>query len=301
MKNLDTTIENYLTGNLPADEVSKFEQFLSQNPDAQSQLDLQKDIIEGIKQMRKNELKSKLSSIDPKAGSNPIIQKLAIAATTLVGTAIVSIGIYTASYDHESSTPAVNNTTDNQISSVIETQPETPVNQTIPNDLTQENKEEELVTNEVISPEVIESPESNKPTVSMVNTPTEGQITPSHSPRPNVFMDVDEGENDPDHENIEEPNSSSIGQNIAEGSTLSYSIDTDCTSDENGYTYSGMKLQLCGDFNKSEFTIYKDAVEDNFYFAYENNYYKIVESNKFEKFSHNKLTSSKVIKRLVKK
>ena len=50
MKNIDSTIEQYLLGNLSADEVKAFEHEIQNNPDIKSEVNMQRNIIEAIKE-----------------------------------------------------------------------------------------------------------------------------------------------------------------------------------------------------------------------------------------------------------
>lgn len=286
MNNLNNVIEDYLTGKLSAQEISDFENLVSDNSDVKKELNSQKEIIESIKQARRHDLKTKLSTMNPKAGAT-IPQKLIIATSTLIGAAIVSLGIYSAAGNKK--VEQVNNKVN------------------IPTEIT------EISIPENSSTIISKKSEANKTITIQEETVTEkSNITVSEKKTSDITKPVSEkididnlvlddisDELDEIHrteENVAEMTSSSISTT----NQITYSVKTDCNQTENGYTYNAGTLQLCGDFKESEFVIYKDGSTGNFYFAYKNDYYKIVESNSFEKFENNILKDSKTIKRLPK-
>ena len=57
-------IENYHAGRMSPDESSAFERELSSNPDLKSESDFQGEIIEGLKDYRKSQLKARLDAVD---------------------------------------------------------------------------------------------------------------------------------------------------------------------------------------------------------------------------------------------
>lgn len=58
-------IERYLSGQMSPDEISKFESLAEVNPELQQQLQFQSEIIDGIGNFRKAELKARLEGLDP--------------------------------------------------------------------------------------------------------------------------------------------------------------------------------------------------------------------------------------------
>ena len=63
--NQQNQIEAYLSGQMTPEEVSKFESLLEVNPELQQQLAFQTEIIQGIGNYRKTELKARLEAINP--------------------------------------------------------------------------------------------------------------------------------------------------------------------------------------------------------------------------------------------
>lgn len=76
-------IEDYLLNKLSAEESSKFAGEVSSDPLLKQEVDFHSDIIDALKEHRKNELKRRLSQVDI---TKPVSigQKLAIAAATLL-------------------------------------------------------------------------------------------------------------------------------------------------------------------------------------------------------------------------
>lgn len=81
-KNLDR-IDDYLSGNLNQEQTSLFEAELNNNPTLKEDVDAQQQIIKGVREFRKSELKSRLNALNTPSSSFAW-QKLAIAASTLV-------------------------------------------------------------------------------------------------------------------------------------------------------------------------------------------------------------------------
>ncbi len=63
--NQHNQIEAYLSGQMTPEEVSQFESLLEVNPELQQQLTFQSEVINGIGQYRKTELKARLDALDP--------------------------------------------------------------------------------------------------------------------------------------------------------------------------------------------------------------------------------------------
>lgn len=297
MKNLDTVIEDYLTGKLSPEELSHFEKLISENQNLQEELTIQKDIVDSIKQARKNDLKVKLAAMKPNAGLS-IPQKLIIASATLIGASLLTLGIYSSVSTEEltESTPSTNTT-------LIETDTETPQKGIILDKKTNENTTNVIA--KIIEPkntksESIDIAKEITATVAKDKVEAQAQNKVEAINLDDLLQDDISDELDELH-NVDTTAPENLNSGtISSTNQISFGVITDCNEDVNGYTYSRGSLLLCGDFKESEFTIYKDGGSGKFYFSYKNDYYKIVESNSFEKFEDNLITNLKIIERLPK-
>jgi len=106
MDNNKELIDNYLSGNLNQETSLQFEKRLAIDKEIQQEVVFQKDVIQGIKQYRKAELKSRLNALDVSVISYSSIWKnLAIAASTLVISG--TIALYVTNNDEKSYTERI--------------------------------------------------------------------------------------------------------------------------------------------------------------------------------------------------
>jgi hypothetical protein len=91
MSNLEL-IDDYLTNRLNELERKSFEQQMSSDPTLKADVELQKEIIQGLKQARAAELKAMLNKV-PVATPTFYLSPLRIAAG-LIGTAVLATGLY---------------------------------------------------------------------------------------------------------------------------------------------------------------------------------------------------------------
>jgi len=93
MDNNINLIDDYLTGNLNADQLISFEKKLISNPEVGHEVDLQKKIIEGIQESRKFELKSRLNALEVSTQNPFNWKKITIAASALLLTGSIAVYI----------------------------------------------------------------------------------------------------------------------------------------------------------------------------------------------------------------
>ena len=99
MNNNIDLIDNYLTGKLSRKKELQFEQDLAAKPTMQQEVDFQKNVVEGIKNFRKAELKSRLNAIDlSTAGSYSAWKKIGVTASTILISGV--IGLYITNNDN---------------------------------------------------------------------------------------------------------------------------------------------------------------------------------------------------------
>lgn len=102
MSNLEK-ISAYLENEMSAEERQNFEQSVASNPELERELNLQKDIIEGIKEARKNELKAIMDNV-PIGGTIGLGGSITFGklATGIAVVGLFSLGAYYLINDTES-------------------------------------------------------------------------------------------------------------------------------------------------------------------------------------------------------
>ena len=94
-RNQISRIEEYHRGNMSSEEMMSFEKDLASNPELRSESNFQGDIINGIKEIRKSQLKARLDAIDVAPGWLEFAQQSTlvksfggVALATLIGTGV---------------------------------------------------------------------------------------------------------------------------------------------------------------------------------------------------------------------
>ena len=92
---LQDKIDQYHTGRMSSKEASSFEKELASDPSLQAESDFQSDIIDGLKEYRRAELKARLSAVDVSPVWYDFVQQSTllksfggVAVATLVGTGV---------------------------------------------------------------------------------------------------------------------------------------------------------------------------------------------------------------------
>ncbi|MFN3403169.1 MAG: hypothetical protein ACK40G_03680 [Cytophagaceae bacterium] len=96
-------IDSFLSGKLKGEEKAFFEEAMSKDPLIKNEIQLQKDIIDGLKNARKAELKARLNNIEVVGTGSSFINNAAILkfAASVVITAVVGTSIYYFTRTHE--------------------------------------------------------------------------------------------------------------------------------------------------------------------------------------------------------
>lgn len=292
MRNIDSTIEQYLQGSLSAEEVKTFEQEMQSNPEIQSEVNMQKNIIEAIKQTKRMELKASLSQINPSYVS-PLTQKIAIAAVSLLTVSLVSVGIY--------STIAKNDVIDIKEDTQIVIATEKQVNPDVENVLSKE-KNTTTENTELAVQELSQSTSTAKvKTPSNKNNPiSKSSSTSSSNTTLNQKKSFDPlalGQDSGDDNDISAKNGrieTDKSSNTIENSKVDYSVDPNY--DFLGYKYDGKNLQLLGKFAGEAYIVEKKM--NLLVLRYNNKIYQIIESNKVERLDKHQITNQKIIDQL---
>ena len=278
----------YLDGELAADDAQAFEQEMQNNPELDRLIKDQKDIVEGIKSYRKQEIIARLDNLPiPSAGvSTGSLVKVA-SAVLIVGA--VSFGVYQF-IPQDPAESAV------EESSLVEKQQDNSTNDA-----------QVEVTSEPEGTETVSAPAVTNETPPKESDETEGQTTTVEEediasdvvmpavPEPDMNLD-DEGEDD-----LEMPTSSIGVVEVSETSTMEVEINS-----EGQYTFHYQvvndRLVLYGNFSDEPYQIIEINVrqERQWYLYFKENYYSI-EKQHAEITPLERLTNASLIEALNKR
>jgi hypothetical protein len=255
-------IDDYLANRLQGKDKAAFEGQLSQDPALKSELELQRHIVDGIKQARATELKAMLSKVPVgSAGGQIEFSVLRIAAGVLVA-GVVSASVYY--YLQPSKFPPIENAAADitQKDKVIpkEDQPEAAVAQP-------EGAQEETVI----------SPDKDEDKDGIAKTPA-GESTPAVKPQ------IELADPSADLSENEQPRSEiPVLGDKAEISPSQVQVEMDSSNKKYNfhYQFAGNKLMLYGSFNRSLYEVLEiNSGNHALFFYYKNNFYLLDESQK---------------------
>lgn len=248
----------YLDGELAADDLHSFEAEMQTNEQLNRLVSEQKEILEGIKAYRKQEIIARLDSlpIPPQGVTTGMLVKI-ISATLIIGA--VGFGIYQFLPESAPNTP--------DIEQVETSAPDT---EKIPDSEPQEEtKSENTATNEIVEDVVKEETETQ--TAQDDNTP---EIVVPTVTEPDMGLES-EGEED-----LEIPTSSIGVAEVSETSTMAVDIVEDGQYNFH-YQVVDEKLILYGNFNDEPYQIIEINVkqERQWYLYFKESYYAIEKQN----------------------
>lgn len=311
-------IEAYLENKLSPLERIKFESEIKKDPLLESELTLQKDIVESLKNHRKSQLKNRLSNIE--VSMTPSYWEIgAKIAASVVISGLVSFGVYTY-FSGNSKDAATTN------GSIVNTE----VNSNITNKEANNNSNSSIATNSsntAITPETVatvdsevknEAPQQNN---TIANNKTVNNSSNNNQASKNTGKKsgsktskttdnfnkrtapvIEENFDDNSfqaEENITVPKGQ-IAQTTDNKSSVNVSIDG-TTDKKFHYKYFSNKLFLYGNFDASTYEILELNTYTNkaVYLLYNNKYYKI-NANQLEVAPLIQITDGKTINDLKK-
>lgn len=265
--NLDqqNQLEAYLSGQMPPEEMKTFEAMLNSSPELQQEVRFQSDIIKGIGQYRKAQLKARLDAIQVTPGYWFGLQgsTLGQLATGAVAVLMISAGAYWY-FGTESESPAENvapQKVDQEIVIVPENDQSTeelPVEETPVKENNDESKKTRRSEKPVVTDKTQKSfdPKTNAPTSGDVSD--EEDFTPDNLPTPEEGTTVRKA-NEP--------------------------IEVEVINGRNAkikYKYYAGKLYLYGDFTAEPYEILEinSAAGRRIYLYHLNAYYEITPTDK---------------------
>lgn len=259
-------IEDFVTGRLDIDEAAQYHNQMNVDSALKDEIGLQRDIIEGVNNKRKAELKARLDNIN--VASKPFSKYYMAAAASLVAVG-TWIGIGTFSNEDTALTELNKNevalTTD-QLDKMI----------------SRSNDKETTEASDATIADI--EPQSGDVELAPINVaPEPAQALNNDIPRPDLGIDADELDDEAptiaDSKSIE--SKPQVGFNKT-------SIDAEVISSKNKfyYTYTNSELVLVGPFTEeSPYVLTRSGSDDVLMLEFENKEYKIYKGKVNEKLT----------------
>lgn len=263
---LQEKIDQYHAGRLSSDEMSVLEKELASDPSLQAESNFQSDIINGLKEFRKSELKSRLNGIEVNPAWFDFIQQSTllksfggVAVATLIGTGVFFLAEPQDEIENES---------------IVIDAPEETIQKFVwnikPAAISEESKTDELVTTLKTFKEVNEELfEADKKTPKEIAK--EGSFAPNF--RAPAAKDIK------DEEALEISSLDKLPEsNTSEVEKKAIDVDHEITKElDVKYKYYDGKLFLSGDFDRAPYEILEINSSDGrrIYVKYLDKFYKV--------------------------
>ena len=267
MENKFDLIEAYIENRLPEAEKHAFENELKSDTELQKEVSLQKDIINALQEVRKAELKARLSNLPTPSGLTSL-QKFGIAAVTLSAGALLTLGLLDASKLENTNLTVTSPQPTQEV--VIE---KTKVEETI---VVEDKALETIVVEEATTANEQQSTSKKvRKTSTDKNTSNNQQLS---SPSPGMFELEDASSLE--HHSTTSPKN---GLGSKEKSDApSYNTTIEHSNKKFMYKYDGENLTLIGDFSTKPYTVIESPSHKTaeLYLSFDGKYYEIRESKK---------------------
>ncbi len=307
------TIEEFVTGNTSPELTHQIESLISSNPTFKSEIELQKSIIDGLKESREDELKARLSGLKPFPDFTKIIQytSAGIAAATVVSAALYYTFIKSEDYtfakvdhqlQHSSAYTEYNNHLEQATASIndVVVLPQaiqhTPKSQYLPKKVAiQEQLSEPINDNSTLNPESLNTQDD---ILEVVEAQAEEPVF-IPSPSNPLVKEVD------DEVAISYSNEQTTAKNFDRSQTIAQTISepnvsviVDYADDKFAYIFDGESLTLIGEFDKNyPYTVYElNFKKKMFFIEYKEVYYELKQTASLRLFK--KLTNKAIIQKL---
>ncbi len=272
-QNIEELVSRFLEGEMTDLERINFENQLANNSNIQEEFQFQKDIIEGIKENRKAELKARLDQIT--IPSSNIYQYIGIKVAALITiTTMIGFGAYYTFFEQEDNTASDSVITLNEANSE-EVAPEVPQmpEPEIEEEMVVEEFEIETKSNEGNASANTSSGE----TTTEVKEPNKEEVIPTPSiVKPDAVEAIADENIDHKDDSFEVSNNSL--NNIKDVLKNKVEVETISGKKRNfHYQFYNKKLFLYGDFDKTPYEILEYNADDAklFYLYYEGKYYEL--------------------------
>lgn len=306
--NFENITEAYLQGRLEASEAVRFEQSLEADPNLKGEFDFQRNIIEGVKEYRKAELKSYLNSVPVSSTGLKPIQYLAMMAAASIVAGLLFIFLQ------------VNNRFSKQLEkiSVVKKSTTTPE---IGNNSINESSTEPIVKDYEVNPSAeapkkesfkIEPKNNSKSPVTSIKktknyTPKESKVLVASASSASEFKAKDSKEpdmmatNDFESSNVNLPKDDFESATLDKKTNIGVVLASAINKGSLHYQYFNNKLYLYGNFNKSTYELIEMYTNKrkNLYMYFDSQFYEI-EQNKLDITEMEPLKSAKLVDDLKK-
>lgn len=274
--NIEELVSRYLEGEMSDIEKLNFENQLVNNTDLQEEFQLQKDILEGIQDYRKAELKARLDNIA--VPSSGIYQYLGVKIAALVTlTTLIGFGAYfTFVADDQGPASEIAVVSDAQLESIQpEALPEIPEVKSEPEQPTTVISEQQpaLKTQKNVKPEAARSEKE------VARTTEPGSIPSPNIVKPDFVEGIAEEKIDHKGDSFDLKNNSFANVNRLAENNVEVETIFDKKKDFH-YKFYNKKLFLYGDFERNPYEII-EYISDNtklYFLYYEGKFYELEDS-----------------------
>lgn len=274
--NIEELVSRYLEGEMSDIEKLDFENQLVNNQEVREEFQLQKDVLEGIRDFRKAELKARLDKIS--IPSSNVTQYLALKIAALVTiTTMIGFGAYFAFVDNDQQQTTEVSISDNSKPNLEESVPEVPKaienTQELTPDSEAENKKQE---EEVKAEPKVESQKADAVAKTESKTNATTTVPAPKIVKPDFVEDV--AEENIDHKGDSfDLNSNSLA-NVDKMSENKIAVETvfDKKKDFH-YKFFNKKLYLYGDFEDAPYEIIEYNSNNNklYFLYYDGKFYEL--------------------------
>ena len=257
MNNYDL-VSAYFDGELNANEQTQLLNKLDTDLELKREFELHTDIVEGIKNARKAELKAMLDNVTIPSGTGA--EGLSLGKAAIIGGVIVAAGV---AYYMSASTPA-HQTVNEQLApkEIIE-----PVDQLLPDPIVASDQSE--ATKAVTTPSADNTTDNtDQPVVSANQQPVTPEISKPVTSMPTDLL--------ADEEELDIPESS-MSPTESTASSLEIEIDNGNKKHQFHYSFESGKLFLFGNFDRELYEILEFNTENGktYYLYYQSAYYHL--------------------------
>jgi hypothetical protein len=267
-------IEAYLTGKLSAADKMTLEQGMNNDPLLKGEVDLQRDIIESLKNSRKLQLKNRLNNINVTATATGVSSAVKIAASLItvgmIGAGIYYLSVFPSKDKEEESVSVIVN--ENIPSPAVQNSNNDTNNAPVVADI-DKNSNQVVVKNN--------TPVSNSQNVSAIKN--NNQVVVANPALPNEGIPTES-------ENFNSNNESIPADKISQSSNVgkAQNVETtivDTNKKDFSYKYSDNKLFLYGDFKDTPYNLFEivSPKSKQLYLRFEGNYYELKANHKVSK------------------
>jgi len=258
-------IDDYLTNRLGEQDKLVFEEQLQSDTALKAEVELQSQIINGLKTARVAELKAMLNKVPVQ--NAPVEYSVLKIAAGLIGTAVIISSVYF--YFNGSSDPELQ--TPEPIEDTIKQDEETQIQKP---DATEEIEEKTTVESAAESPVLEQKKIEKKPIVSL---PSDNSETPQPVGKPAIDV-IDPSEDLT--ESMPTRGSNTALKPVLTVPKMNIEVDSSSKKYPFHYQFTSGKVVLFGSFDKSLYEIIEvNGGSHSLFLFYKDNYYKLDDSN----------------------